>query len=302
MSTQKNLDGNLQRLGFSAGDRLVIIHADDVGMCQASLQAFADLWQIGAVTSGATMVNCPWFPATAAYCREHPDVDMGVHATLNCEWSGYRWGALSTVDPSSGLLDEAGYLHDTAEATIENAKPQAVGAELAAQVEKAVKAGIQISHIDSHMGTILHPKFIQTYIQQGLAQVVPLMLPRPSASGALSMGATEEQLTLLSKMAEEIESGGMPLIDGIMMMPLDQPENQMETVKHMIASLPVGITHFILHPAVDGAEIRRACPDWESRVANYHTLMDPAFKQILRDEGVIPIGYRALRDMLRGVA
>jgi predicted glycoside hydrolase/deacetylase ChbG (UPF0249 family) len=271
-------------------------------MCQASLQAFADLWEAGSVTSGATMVPCPWFPATAAYCREHPEVDMGVHATLNCEWPAYRWGALSTVDPQSGLLDDDGYLHSTSEAAIMNASAQAVTDELSAQIGTALKAGIDITHVDSHMGTILHPKFIETYLTQAFSKAVPAMLPRPESPGAQAMAASNEQIEQLKPLAAQIEARGLPLMDGIMMMPLDQPKGQMEVVKQMIAALPVGITHFILHPAVNSPEVQAACPDWESRVANYETLMDPAFKQILADEGVKPIGYRHLRDLLRRTA
>ena len=295
-------ENNLERLGFAENDRLVIIHADDVGMCQASLQAFADLWEAGSVTSGATMVTCPWFPATAAYCRENPEVDMGVHATLNCEWSAYRWGALSTTDLQSGLLDEEGYLHRTSQAVIQNASAQAVTGELAAQISTAIKAGINITHVDSHMGTILHPKFIKTYLTQAFGQAVPAMLPRPESPGARAMAGSDEQIEQLKPLAAQIEARGLPLMDGIMMMPLDQPKGQMEVVKQMVAALPVGITHFILHPAVNSPEVQAACPDWESRVANYETLMDPAFKQVLIDEGVKPIGYRHLRDLLRRTA
>src|SRR5215216_6529923 len=101
----------LKKLSYSATDRLVIIHTDDIGMCHASVQAFRDLWSFGTITSGATMVPCPWFPAVAQMCRENPEIDMGVHATLNAEWESYRWGPISTRESGSGLMDEAGYLH-----------------------------------------------------------------------------------------------------------------------------------------------------------------------------------------------
>jgi predicted glycoside hydrolase/deacetylase ChbG (UPF0249 family) len=72
-------------------------------MCQASVQAFKDLWEFGIITSGAVMVPCPWFPAAAEVYRQNPQVDMGVHATLNCEWTAYRWRAVSTSDPQTGF-------------------------------------------------------------------------------------------------------------------------------------------------------------------------------------------------------
>jgi hypothetical protein len=95
----------LRKLGFADDDRVVIIHADDIGMCQATMSAFADLVDFGLISSGAVMVPCPWFPQAAAYCRQHPLVDLGVHLTLTSEWDGYRWGPVSTRDPASGLID-----------------------------------------------------------------------------------------------------------------------------------------------------------------------------------------------------
>ena len=95
----------LRRLGFAGDDRVAIIHADDVGMCQATLPAFADLMDAGLISSAATMVPCPWFAQVAAFCRGSDAVDMGVHLTTTCEYTGYRWGPLSTRDPASGLIE-----------------------------------------------------------------------------------------------------------------------------------------------------------------------------------------------------
>ena len=91
----------LRKLGFADDDRVAIIHADDIGMCQASLTAFAELLDFGLVSCGAAMTPCPWFPSVAAYAAAHPNADIGVHLTLNCEYSTYRWGPLSTRDPAS---------------------------------------------------------------------------------------------------------------------------------------------------------------------------------------------------------
>jgi len=99
----------LRELGLGQADRAVVIHTDDIGMCQASLAALADLVDFGLVSCGATMVPCPWFPQVAAYCRGHPSVDLGVHLTLTSEWDSYRWGPISTRDPASGLIDDEGY-------------------------------------------------------------------------------------------------------------------------------------------------------------------------------------------------
>jgi hypothetical protein len=85
----------LKKLGFADTDRVVIVHADDIGMCEATLPAIADLFDFGFVSSAAMMVPCPWYPAAAAYAQAHPELDFGVHLTLNSEWEKMRWGPLS---------------------------------------------------------------------------------------------------------------------------------------------------------------------------------------------------------------
>jgi len=119
----------LKKLGFLDSDRAVIIHTDDIGMCHASVQAFKDLWEFGTITSGAVMVPCPWFPMVAQMCRANPQMDMGVHATLNAEWESYRWGPISTLDQDSGLLDAGGYFNQWHQAVYDNAKPEQLSAK-----------------------------------------------------------------------------------------------------------------------------------------------------------------------------
>jgi hypothetical protein len=291
----------LKKLGLSDSARAVIIHTDDIGMCQASVQAYADLWEFGTISSGAVMVPCPWFPATAKLCRENPGMDMGVHATLNCEWDLYRWGPLSTLDPDSGLLDTDGYLHQGHEAVYKNATPQAVSAELSAQVARAVAAGIDVTHIDSHMGTIMHPKFIQTYLAAGVQQRVPTMVPRPDAVGAEMMGLTADANKDYAPVVEQSESQGQLMLEGILAMPLDNGnlEENISIALKLLGNLPVGITHFILHPSVDTPELRTICPDWESRVANYKAFMSQTIKEFIHNSDIQVIGYRTIREAMR---
>jgi predicted glycoside hydrolase/deacetylase ChbG (UPF0249 family) len=282
-------------------DRLVIIHTDDIGMCHASLQAFKDLWAFGTITSGAVMVPCPWFPAVAKMCRENPEIDMGVHATLNAEWESYRWGPLSTRDPASGLLDTDGYFHQWHPAVYECAKPEAVAAELTAQIEQALAAGIDVTHVDSHMGTIMHPKFIQSYIQAAAGRLLPNFLPRMDADGIETVDLNVNDRQTYGPIMEQLERMGLPMMNGMLFMPLDQPnpERQIEIAKKLLGNSPVGITHFVLHPSIDTAELRAIAPDWESRVSNYNTFMSDELKKFIEKEDIKLIGYRAIRNAMR---
>jgi predicted glycoside hydrolase/deacetylase ChbG (UPF0249 family) len=289
----------LKKLGYSDTDRLVIIHTDDIGMCQASVQAFKNLWAFGTITSGAVMVPCPWFPATAQMCRENPEMDMGVHATLNAEWENYRWGPVSTRDQLSGLMDADGYFHQWHEAVYQNAQPEAVAVEVNAQIEKALSAGIDVTHVDSHMGTIMNSRFIQSYIQAAASRQLPNMLPRTNAKGIEMMGVSSEELIMYEPIMAQLESMGIPMLEGIVSMPLEHGEDHVGVAKKLLSELPVGITHFILHPSVDTPELRAICLDWQARVANYNAFMSDDLKKFIETEDVKLIGYRQIRNAMR---
>jgi predicted glycoside hydrolase/deacetylase ChbG (UPF0249 family) len=291
----------LKKLGYSETDRLVIIHTDDIGMCHASVQAFRDLWALGTITSAAVMVPCPWFPAAARICREIPNIDMGVHATLNAEWESYRWGPVSTRESSSGLIDEAGYFHQWNQAVYDHAKPEAVEQEVNAQIERALEAGIDVTHVDSHRGTIMSPLFIQSYIQAASKRLLPSMLPRLTAKGIEMMGVGEQERLAYLPVMQMLESMGLPMLDGLFSMPLNEPNAsaQMETAKDLLGNLPEGITHFVLHPSIDTPELRAIAPDWESRVANYNVFRSDALKQFIEREDFKLIGYRQIRTAMR---
>ena len=289
----------LRRLGLADDDRAVIIHTDDIGMCQASLAAFADLVEFGLISSGATMVPCSWFPQVAAYCRQHPSIDLGVHLTLTCEWDTYRWGPISTRDPASGLIDEEGYFYRQSKPVQERGDFAAVQVELQAQVERAFKAGIDVTHVDTHMLTVMHRKFIPAYLQVAAQYRLPPMLPRWDQARPHEMGIDDETAAFAARMMPEIEAQGVPTFDRLTMMPLDEPAHRVETAKRLFDALPPGLSYFILHPAMDTPELRAIAPDWPNRVADYGAFTSPELRDYVRDSGIHVIGYRALRDLMR---
>jgi len=292
----------MKALGLSDRDRAVIIHTDDIGMCQASLAAYADLVGAGVISAASTMTPCPWFPATAQFCRDHPDrVDMGVHITLNSEWhSGYRWGAVSTCDPASGLVDDAGYMHYAAEITQTHATPEAVGAEIAAQVARAFEAGIDMTHIDSHMGTVFYPGFVESYVEIALHYRVPPFLVRTSETALRMLGYDTELVEALSQRMQALEAQGLPTIDAVTFVPFDTPENHLEQTKRFFSGVGPGLTYVIIHPSKDTPELRAILPEgWQTRVAEYQTFMQDEVRVYLDDEGIHVIGWRTLRDLLR---
>lgn len=290
----------LRKLGFSDEDRAVIAHMDDVGMCHASLAAYADLVDFGLISAASTMVPCPWFPATAAFCRNHPGkVDMGVHITLTSEWQGYRWGPISTREPSSGLVDEEGCFFASTDAAQAHGKLEAVQLEIKAQVERALAAGIDVTHVDSHMGTVFDPRYLGAYVQTSWQYRIPPFLLRKDQAALREMGIDAETAALFAEQLRMFEAQGLPLIDDLYQMPLDQPNERLEQVIRALETLRPGITYLIIHPAKDTPELRAITPDWPSRVADYEVFTSKALRSFVRKSGIHLIGWRALRELLR---
>lgn len=291
----------LERLGFKPDDRVAIFHADDIGMCHAANAALQALWPVGVVTSYALMAPCPWFDAAAAYARNTPGVDAGVHITLNSEWPTYRWGPISTRDPASGLIDEQGCFWRSVADVVAHADPEAVAIEMRAQVERALKAGIDITHIDAHMGTALQPPFIEAYLRLGDEYGVPTFLPRMSRERMAARGIDAAAIDLYERILQEREAAGHPTVDNIIATWGYRPEaNLLLGYRDSCAALEPGLTVVILHPSRPSAELEAITPgDWLMRAADYRAYSMPEFGAYLDSIGVKRIGYRALRDLLR---
>ncbi len=274
----------LKRLGFSANDRVVIFHADDIGMCEASVSAYADLVEFGLLSSAATMVPCAWFPAVANVCHHYPQVDMGVHLTLTSEWDRYRWRPVSTGDSASGLLDAEGYFYRQAADVQACAVQTAVYQELKMQIQQAVTAGINITHIDTHMFAI-YPTFVDLYLRLADEFGVPAFALQPG-------------IPQIGSLPDTVDSVKRPLLNAWCVMSYEDHENRFEQAQHHLDNLPPGITNFLLHPAKDTPELRAIAPDWRTRVADYHLFTDERFRNYVQQSGIQIIGWRALKELL----
>jgi predicted glycoside hydrolase/deacetylase ChbG (UPF0249 family) len=288
----------LRRLGFADDDRVAIIHTDDIGMCQASVTAFAELATFGLISSGAAMVPCAWFPSAAAGSRATPDTDLGIHLTLTCEWDAYRWGPISTCDRESGLIDAEGYFYRTTELVQAHGRPDAVARELAAQVERALAAGMRPTHIDTHMGAVYSAAFLPAYLDVARRYRLAPMFFRDQEEGWRARGADPEAATGMAQLSRQLEDDGVPLLDNIAMMPLDAPDDRIGQAKRMFESLPPGLTHFIIHPSHDTPELRALVADWPSRVADHQAFMSEELRAHIRSIGIHVIGYRALQELM----
>src|SRR5277367_2504360 len=165
-----------ERLGYPATARLLVIHADDLGMNHSVNRAIFEALEKGWVTSASILVPCPWFPEVAKWAKEHPNADVGIHQALNSEWTSFRWGPVSSKDKVPSLMDPDGYLPLDTDAVTKNAKLPEVEAELHAQIDRAQSAGIHLTHLDTHMGALFgSPDLYKLYQKMGYAYNLPIL-------------------------------------------------------------------------------------------------------------------------------
>src|SRR6478752_7752131 len=169
-----------ESLGHAPDAKLLIVNCDDLGSTRSANVAVYDALRNGVATSASLMVPCPWARDAAAQYRGE---DIGVHLTLNAEWENYRWGPI-TYAPS--LLDGDGGFPRTMDDTWDHADLEEVRRECRAQLERAILWGFDISHLDSHMGTLqLRPEFFDVYLELAVDFGLPLRLSGVSSERAV---------------------------------------------------------------------------------------------------------------------
>ncbi|MEX0940976.1 MAG: polysaccharide deacetylase family protein [Pseudomonadales bacterium] len=288
----------LEKMGFNETDKVLITHIDDIGFSHASNVASFECLDVGAASCGSILINGPWFREAAQFCKDNPGYDVGVHLTLTCEYDTFRWSALSTRDPASGLLDSEGCLWRTREDAIRNVTEVAAEAEMRAQIETALGAGLEITHIDTHMGSVVHPKFLGSYLKLAQEYRVPAFLPNVTKERLDQLkegGLADEYLAVI----ERIDAGKVPTLDEIMIDTLLPMTDKSVFYRELIDSVKPGLTHLLFHPAKMGDELaaidKRAS---ESRHADYLAFRDGNLKAHIEASGCKLIGYRELKANL----
>ena len=271
-----------QRLGYAAEERLLIINCDDLGSCHAANVGVYEALRQGLATSASLMVPCPWArEAAAQYLGE----DVGVHLTLNAEYDLYRWGPI-TQAPS--LLDGDGGFPRTVGDVWDHADLDEVRRECRAQIERAILWGFDVSHLDSHMGTLqLRPEFFDVYLELAVEFELPLRL-----SGA----STERVVGFpFRRLATE---AGVVFPDHFVLVP--NGVGSRRVIERTLFELRPGVTEMYVHPAADTPELRALAPDWAARVDDHHLMVhDTGGRTMGERSGVTLLGYRELRDLQR---
>ncbi len=274
-----------ERLGYPASARLLIIHADDLGMDhsvnRATFEALEKRW----ITSASIMVPCPWFPEVAKWAHQHPDADLGIHQVLNSEWTGFRWGPVSPKDRVPSLLDPDGYLPLDTPEVVKNAKQSEVEEELRAQIDRVRTAGIHLTHLDSHMGALFEtPQLFAVYQKMGHNYELPILEAREGSHAPHGVMPASDEL----------------LVDEVIEMnPGIAAEDWAAWYEKTLSALGPGVYQLIVHLAYDDDEMRGATwdhPDWGAawRLQDLDMVKSAEFQKFLKDQKFILIGWRDL--------
>jgi chitin disaccharide deacetylase len=286
-------------LGYPPDARILIPHIDDVGVCHGANRAFAELAGQGFVTTASVMVPCPWFPETVDLVREQPELDLGVHLTLTSESRACRWRPISTTSPKSGLLDHDGFMWPDVPSVRRHADRRAVETELRAQIEAALAARIDVTHLDTHMGVAAAPEFVETYLELGREYRLPVLLPERIETyvSVLDMGPLDTDL--YPRLLDETGAAGMPVIDVFLMGLAMRHLGCEEAYRQMVEQAAPGVAYVSLHCSTPG-EVERLHPqdaDW--RIAEYQLFDDPDFLAWVAQQKVELIGFRPIRELYR---
>jgi len=323
-----------ERLGWKAGDRVVIIHVDDAGMSHDSDVGVEMSLDAGLATSFSVMMPCPWVPEIVHYIKAHPQVDAGLHLTLTSEWKEYRWGPVAGPTAVPGLVDSEGAMWATAEDTAQHATPDEVDKEIRAQLARALRMGFHPTHLDTHMGTVYAtPAFVERYIKVGAENHIPVMFPgghdtllaeqyrdeaiaRLKDAGRWKEGMAVPENPALAQaraMAESVWKLGLPVLDDLYnvsydwklptgMPPSDANLRKMKIERYTDAfhRLKPGVTQIIVHATDTSSTFPFISNSGPTRRGDLLAIISPELREVARREGLILTTWRELQQRRDG--
>lgn len=270
-------------LGYPADKRLLIINADDFGMCHAVNEAITGLLLNGIVQSTTLMVPCPWALHGMHFLTDHPEIPFGVHLTVISDWEDYRWGPITSRDKVPTLVNKEGYFYnfDDMPKFLAQVSLDELEMEFRAQIETVLRAGLKPTHLDWHSLRL-----------NGRTNILRLMLKLAREYGLALRVAGRSWI-------EEVQSLGLPTNDhDFLDSYLLDPADKFASFARLLRELPAGLNEWAVHPGLANAELRAIDPDSAHfRQADYDFLLSPQAPDVIDQEGIVLLDYRALQDV-----
>ncbi len=291
-----------EKLGWPAGTRLLILHVDDAGMSAETNTGTIAAIEQGAANSLSVMMPTPWVPQIVRYLKANPDVDAGLHLTLNAEWHDYRWGPLAGKPAVPGLVDAEGAMWASVEEVAKHASPEEVAREIAAQLERARTMGFEPTHLDSHMGTLFaRPDYLAEYIKLGAANQIPVMFP-----GGHNYFARQDYGERAGD--EALEAGrqlwgmGLPVLDDLHNASYGWARGD-KVAKYVeaIRGLKPGVTMMIMHCTAIDVHFKLISDSGPSRFGDLEAMLAPEVAAAIAEENIVMTTWRELMERRRAI-
>lgn len=284
----------------------VVIHVDDVGMCHGTNVAVGDLATLGAVSAASVMVPCPWSSEALELAAGRPDLDVGVHLTLTSEHRYYRWGPVSRPSRLAGLTDHSGAMWRSVVDVRGNADPDAVVEEWRAQVDRALASGVDVTHLDTHMGSAFSPQWSEQYVALGVEYDVPVLMTRSIEGYGVRRHLPDVTESDHARAVAAAQDAGMPLVDVVIETDFARLAGQTLELAAMLdqaLASEAQLAVLALHPCAPG-EIESIDPARAHvRTDEYLELGTPRWRSLLDDLSaagrIDVVGMRDLRDEYR---
>ena len=280
-----------EKFGHSKNAKLLVIHADDIGVAHSVNAASIDAFKKKGITSGSIMVPCAWFPEIASYATAHPDFDLGIHVTLTAEWKHYKWGGVLSAKQIPSLLNKEGFFYATVEEFAKNAKLSEVEMEIRAQIDRAIAFGIKPSHLDSHMGSLFaSPDLFRIFQKIGREYKMPVLIP----------------MNMMRQVAPQLEAvvepGQVTLTQLFSLWSNLEPEKWNQAYHQFILQLSPGLNEIIVHLAYDNEEMQAITidhPDFGSqwRQRDYNFVITEELKTLLKKTNTYLVTWRDVQKI-----
>ncbi|HEU4722451.1 MAG TPA: polysaccharide deacetylase family protein [Gemmatimonadaceae bacterium] len=277
-----------ERLGHPRDAKLLILHADDLGVAHSENAASFAALDSGGINSASIMMTTPWVTETAEYMKAKPNADLGLHLVMTSEWDTYRWGGVAPNDKTQSLHDPDGTMPRQVRTVMTRAKIDEVERELRAQIDRAYAIGLKPTHVDSHMGALFStPELFATYVKVARSYKLPFLAfigaMNPAARSALQPGDIFPDTVF--------DAGNTP------------KEQWKQFYLDALKNLKPGLTEILFHLGYDDAELKAVTVNKDAygsgwRQRDYDVVMSKEWKQALKDNKVVLVTWREIQKAM----
>jgi len=296
---QREYANQAEKLGFPAGRKVLILHADDIGMCEEANMAVIPYLENQQIQSASVMMPCEYSDDFMQWYEANADYDIGLHLTLTSEWQTWRWGTVADKTTVPSLLDNDGFMWRSVAEVVQNAKPEEVEKEVRAQIEKALSLGVRPTHLDIHMGTLYHTDaFSKIYFDIAEEYPIPALVFDMS-NNFIIQKFKDVGIPVTDYLIERSNNYSMPKLDSFEYIPGGNSyEEFRDGFIKLVEPLESGITYIIFHPSVESDKLKEITDSWQQRVWEAQLFADQEVIDFLREEQIIFTNWKELMERL----